>query len=147
MITLQKVKLSGGSGVLVSAAADQWGTKGSNGGNVLLTAQSQTLQGSVTADRYSTIALKLLQDSTLSGAVNTAKTAKSISLTLDASSTWSVTANSHLTSLSGAVIHGSTITNIMGNRHTVTYDTSAAANSYLGRKTYTLANGGTLGPA
>ncbi len=41
---------------------------------------------------------------------------------------------------------GTTITSIVGNGHTVTYDSSLAANSYLGGKTYTLVNGGTLSP-
>jgi hypothetical protein len=36
------------------------------------------------------------------------------------------------------------ITNIAGNDHTVTYAKSAAANSYLSGKTYTLAGGGKL---
>jgi len=58
-----------------------------------------------------------------------------------------VTANSHLTALTGAVISGSTITNVKGNGHTVTYNAGASANSYLGGKTYTLAGGGTLSPA
>ena len=44
---------------------------------------------------------------TATGAINADHTAKSASLTLDASSTWKVTANSTLTSLTGAVVSGS----------------------------------------
>jgi hypothetical protein len=42
---------------------------------------------------------------------------------------------------------GTSITNIVGNGHTVTYDATLAANSSLGGKTYSLANGGQLTPA
>jgi hypothetical protein len=62
----------------------------------------------------------------------------------DKSSTGNVTANSVLTSLTGAKISGSSITNIVGHGHTVTYRKSLAANQWLGGKTYTLAGGGKL---
>ena len=63
-------------------------------------------------------------------------------------STWTVTGDSKLTSLSDTSgISGTSITNIYGNGHTVTYDKSLAANSALGGKTYTLNGGGTLTPA
>ena len=42
---------------------------------------------------------------------------------------------------------GCSITNIMGDGHTVTYAKSNAANSKLGGKTYALAGGGGLGVA
>jgi hypothetical protein len=58
-----------------------------------------------------------------------------------------VTGDSALTSLADSDgISGTSITNICGNGHRVTYNGSLAANSVLGGKTYTLANGGTLGP-
>lgn len=58
-----------------------------------------------------------------------------------------MTADSHLTALTGAVIHGDSVTNVRGNGHAVTYDNTSADNSYLAGKTYQLAGGGTLGPA
>jgi hypothetical protein len=113
---------------------------------VEFSADAQTLAGSVVADKISTVALTLKNGSSLTGAINTAKTAKSVSLTLDASSTWTVTADSHLTTLSDTPgISGTTITNIIGGGHTVTYDKSA--NPGLGGKTYTLSGGGVLKPA
>jgi len=41
----------------------------------------------------------------------------------------------------------SSIKNIIGNGHTVTYDASLAANKWLSGKTYTLTGGGKLRPA
>ena len=147
VVTLKGVNVSVGSGILIKAAAGNWGSSGSNGGNVVFTADGETLKGDVTADNISTIALTLQNGSSLTGAIDGAKTAKSVAVTLDATSTWTVTADSHLTSLTGAVISGTSIANITGNGHTVTYDASNSANSALGGKTYTLAGGGTLQPA
>jgi hypothetical protein len=147
VITLSGVKVSNASGVLVKAAAGQWGANGSNGGDVALAASGQSLSGNVVADKVSTVTLTLKRGSALTGAIDTADTAKSVAVSLDATSTWRVTANSNVTSLTGAVISGSSITNITGNGHTITYDRSASANAYLGGKTYTLTGGGTLTPA
>jgi hypothetical protein len=143
-VTLKGVKLTAASGILVKAGANQWGASGSNGGNVSPTAVAQSLAGSLVADKISTLALSLTDHSTLKGAINADGAAKAASLALDASSSWTVTADSHLTSLAGAKISGSRVTNIAGNGHTVTYAKNSAANSALGGKTYTLAGGGSL---
>lgn len=64
------------------------------------------------------------------------------------SSSWSVTADSALTTLSDTGgISGTMITNIHGNGHTVTYDSILPGKSALGGKTYTLEDGGMLKPA
>jgi hypothetical protein len=148
VITLKGVDVSVASGVLVKAAAGNWGTSGSNGGTVVMTADGQTLSGDLAADSISAIDLTLSNRSSLTGAIDNANTAKSVALALDAGSTWTVTADSYLTSLSDpSGISGTTITNIVGNGHTVYYDASSSANSDLGGKTYTLAGGGTLKPA
>ena len=125
VITLKGVNVTEASGVLLKAAAGNWGTSGANGGNAVVTANAQTLAGSIVADKISTVSLTLKNGSSLTGAVNAANTAESVT---------------------GAKISGTTITNIVGTGHTVTYDKSAAADSALGGKAYTLAGGGTLTP-
>jgi hypothetical protein len=107
-------------------------------GKVTLTASGERLSGNVVTDSTSSAALVLSNASTLGGKINKA------ALTLDATSTWTVTADSTVTSLTGATISGSSISNIVGNGHKVYYSKSASANSYLGAKTYTLSGGGTL---
>jgi hypothetical protein len=142
IIVLKGVTVTANSGVLVSAAAGNWGTSGSNGGTAVLTADDQTLAGDLVADSISTIAVTLKNSSTFTGKATKA------SITLDASSTWNVAGNSTLASLvDSAGISGSSIANIQGNGYTVTYDSSLSANSYLGGKTYPLTGGGTLTPA
>ncbi|MGD0610219.1 MAG: hypothetical protein ABSB41_01800 [Anaerolineales bacterium] len=148
VITLKGVSLTAASGTLVKAASGSWGNSGSNGGTVLLTADGQTLTGNLVADNLSSITLNLQNGSSLTGAINPDKTAKATNLTLDSTSTWTVTADSYLSGLSDASgISGSTITNIIGNGHTLYYDASLAANSQLGGKTYTFSGGGSLKPA
>ena len=147
VITLKGVTLTAGSGTLVKAGADKWGTSGSNGGTVILTADGQTLAGDMVADKISTISATLQNSSTLTGAINADKAAKAVSLTLDSSSTWNVTADSYLTTLADAGgISGTTIANIHGNGHTVYYDSGNSANGGLAGKTYALAGGGQLKP-
>lgn len=145
VITLKGVQITATSGTLIKAGTGNWGRSGTNGGTVVLTADAQALAGDMTADSISSITATLKNGSSLKGAINTAKTAKTVSLTLDASSSWTVTADSCLTVLTDSAIKDTTISNIVGNGHTVTYVTSA--NPGLGGKTYTLIGGGTLKPA
>ena len=141
IIRLTDVDVSVASGILVDAATGDWGTSGSNGGTVLLTADDEALTGDLVADDVSSIAATLQNGTTLTGAIDTA------ALTLDATSSWIVTANSALTSLTDpSGVSGASISNITGNGHTVTYDSSLAANSWLDGGTYTLVDGGTLTP-
>jgi hypothetical protein len=147
VIDLKGVTINAASGILVNAAAGSWGTSDSNGGIVLLTADRQTLTGSLVGDGISSISLTLQNGSSLTGAINSAKTARAANLTMDASSTWTVTTDSFLAGFSDASgISGSTITNITGTGHIIYYDASLAANSSLGAKTYNLTGAGTLEP-
>lgn len=148
-ITLRGVDVTAESGILVNAAAtERWGTSGENGGNAVLIADAQTLSGDFSADTISTLDVTLENSSTLTGAINPDNTAQAASLTMDETSTWTVTADSYLSVLlDDGGIDGSTITNIVGNGHAVYYDASLEANSALGGLTYTLVNGGTLQPA
>ncbi len=146
IITLKGAMLGAASGTLISASAGNWGTSGSNGGTVMLTADGQTLNGNLVADNISSISATLKNSSALNGSINTANTAKAAELTLDASSTWNVTTDSYISCLSdSAGISGTSITNITGNGHTVYYSQSSC--STLGGQTYALANGGYLKPA
>lgn len=143
VINLKNAILSCKSGILLKANADQWGTTGSNGSDITLNADTQKLKGDVVLDKISTAVLTLKNNSTLQGAVNTAKTAKSVSLFLDKSSIWNVTADSYLTSLADA---DTTLKNIISNGHTIYYNSTISSNSWLGGKTITLADGGKLVP-
>jgi hypothetical protein len=147
IINLKGVSVKAASGILVKAAAGDWGNAGSNSGTANLTADAQTLNGDFTADSISVLNLSLQNGSILSGAINAAHTAQSASLSLDATSTWMVTSDSYLTSINGTAISGSSVTNITGNGHNVYYDASNSANSALNGESYSLVGGGSLQPA
>ncbi|WP_342564437.1 stalk domain-containing protein [Paenibacillus sp. FSL R7-0345] len=143
VINLKNTGLSSNSGILLAAGADQWGTKGSNGAAVTLNADAQPLTGDVTADSISSVALVLSNGSSLTGALDTANTAKSVSFTLDATSVWNVTADSYLSVLTDG---DTTLSNIKDNGHTIYYDAAASTNSWLAGATITLSDGGRLTP-
>jgi hypothetical protein len=145
-VKLTEVKLLAESGILIQAKADRWGTSGKNGGNMILTADKQTMDGDIEVDEISTAKITLQNSSTLTGAIDSANTGKEVDLTLDSTSKWNVTGDSYLNSLSNKDgISGTSITNITGNGHTVYYDKGASKD--LGGKTYTLNGGGSLKPA
>lgn len=143
VIKLKCVKLVNSSGILLTASADSWGTKGSNGGVVALKADSQTLTGEVTCDNISTVKLSLTNSSSLKGAINTKDTAKSISLSIDSNSKWTVTGTSYLTNLTDS---NKTLSNIVDNGNTIYYNASSSVNSWLNGKTIKLSSGGQLTP-
>lgn len=147
VINLNNVEINNSSETLMEASADQWGSSGSNGGTVILTADNQILTGDMIGDNISIITA-ILQDSTkFTGAVNKDNKAKSVSITLDASSVWILTADSYLNSfIDAGEISGTSITNITGNGFNIYYDASLSSNSYLNGLTYSLINGGELIP-
>ena len=75
-IVLEGVDITSTSGVLVDAAAGNWGTSGSNGGTAILTATGQTLVGDLVADSSSSLSINLTNGSRLTGAINAGNTAK-----------------------------------------------------------------------
>jgi hypothetical protein len=89
-------------GFFLRIQADSWGNSGSNGGSVTLTLKNQKASGSIFVDSISTLSLNLGSGSAFEGAINSGNTAKSIDLTLDASSTLKLTADSYVTSLTNA---------------------------------------------
>ncbi|MGH9604665.1 MAG: Ig-like domain repeat protein [Terracidiphilus sp.] len=139
-------------GTLLTAQAlnaGAWGTAGTNGGNVVFTAQGTALTGDVIVGSASTAALSILEDSsgtgsTLTGAIDSANTAKSVTLTLDPASLWVVTGTSYVTNLMGLDLNGASVNNIDGGGHCVYYSGSidGAASSAV----YSLGGGGYLAP-
>ena len=95
---------------LVKAAADsRWGKTGENGGHLTLRASNQELNGNIVADSISTVALDMTNGSSLVGAVNTDNTAKEITMKLSKDSTWILTGDSYVKSLTNEDTTGSNI--------------------------------------
>lgn len=95
---------------LVKAAADsRWGKTGENGGHLTLHASNQSLNGNIVADAISTIALDMTNGSNLVGAVNTNNTAKEVTVKLSKDSTWTLTGDSYVKSLTNEDTAGNNI--------------------------------------
>ncbi len=137
-INLDNAELSSASGILLKAGPDRWGTEGSNGGKVSLTARNQFLNGIITADDTSSINIVLNDNSELKGSIDNA------SVALDETSIWVVTGNSSVNTLT-VPSEDSISLLIKDNGHTITYDTES--NKFLNGKTISLAGGGRLVPA
>jgi hypothetical protein len=100
--------------------------------------------GNVLVDSISYDTMTLKNSSFLTGHIDSANKAKSVVLTMDATSKWIVTADSHIGKMVDAGISGTTASNITGNNHNVYYDSSLSTS--LGGKTYSLTSGGCLLP-
>ncbi len=88
-------------GVFLRAAAAGWGKEGSNGGLVTLNASNQKIDGDIVVDDISVLNLYLKDGSSFTGAVtgNEDGTAGEVYVELDGSSTWKLTGDSYVKSL------------------------------------------------
>ena len=97
------------TGGFLKIGAAKWGTSGSNGGNVTLNATNQKVEGNIYVDSISTLKMSLSNGSSYIGKINEENSAKSISITLDSSSTLTLTGDSYITSLNNALSDNSNI--------------------------------------
>jgi hypothetical protein len=97
-----------------------WGTAGSNGGIVTFDLSKQTLSGDIYVDSISTLDMNLSDSSSFSGAINADGTqAAALAVTIDSSSTWTLTADSYITEFNGS------LDNVVTNGHTLYVNGSA----------------------
>ncbi|MBR5108610.1 MAG: hypothetical protein IK099_00320 [Clostridia bacterium] len=85
---------------LLIVSTGRWGKDGRNGGDCVLNAQDQTLEGVITVDEISSLEMNL-RSSAYTGAINENGAAGKVAVTLDESSTWALTGDSYITSLEG----------------------------------------------
>ena len=142
VINLENTKLNYGSNQLVTVSGNdgEWGSQGSNGGNLTFNATNQILNGNISVDNISTASF-ILKGSTLTSTINSENNAKEVNLSLDSSSKWVVTGDSYVTTLT---LENNDLSLIEDHGYTIYYD--ASANSWLNGQTITLSNGGTLTP-
>ena len=89
-------------GVFLRAAAAGWGSEGSNGGNVNLTASSQEINGDVLVDSVSALNFYLTDSSTFNGAINPDGQTGDVYVEVEEGSTWTLTSDSYVSSLTCA---------------------------------------------
>lgn len=78
-----------------------WGTAGANGGDVVLTADAQNFAGNILVDEISSLNLTMKNGTNFKGAINPDGEAGTVNVTLEDDSTWTLTADSYVTSFDG----------------------------------------------
>ncbi len=104
--TVANINLSGvaitnedSNGVFLRASAAGWGQEGSNGGQVNMTAEGQTIDGNMIVDEVSALNLYLTKNSSYTGAINTDGAAGDVYVEIESGSTWKLTGDSYISSL------------------------------------------------
>ena len=89
-----------------NSASHGWGTAGSNGAQVELTADSQTLKGNILVDTISSLTMTLKNGTTFTGTVNISENAEggtavsdNAAITVESGCTWNLTGNCTLSTL------------------------------------------------
>ena len=77
---------------------DSWGNSGSNGGTVILNLTNQETNGNIVVDSISKLTINLSSKSTIKGAINNSNEGE-VSLTLDKTSSITLTGNTYIKSL------------------------------------------------
>lgn len=80
---------------------DSWGNSGSNGGTVTLNMTNQKATGNIVVDSISKLTMNLADGSSFSGAINSDNTGE-VELTLDSSSSITLTGDTYIKSLTNA---------------------------------------------
>ncbi len=89
------------SGNFLRIQQDSWGKSGSNGGTVTMNLTNQKSNGNIVVDSISSLTLNLKSGSSFTGAINSDSQGE-VNLTIDNSSTLTLTGDTYLTSLSNA---------------------------------------------
>jgi hypothetical protein len=98
-----------------------WGTAGANGGTCTFNLTGQKASGDILADSISKLTMRIADGSTYTGAVNADGTeAAALSVTLDSTSTWTLTGDSYVTQFDGDMA------NVVADGHTLYVHRSAA---------------------
>lgn len=86
-----------------NSSARGWGTEGANGGDVILTADTQEMAGNILVDEISTLNLIMQNATNFTGAINPSGTGGTVAVTMDNGSAWTLTADSYVDSFDGDI--------------------------------------------
>ena len=123
---------------------DTYGDIGNNGGEVTFTATDQELKGNIEIDDISKVRFNL-NNSHYEGQINGNDSSKAVDITFDKTSTWTLTGDSYINTLTiqnGKISRLSR--SIKSNGHDIYYN--ANLNEWLNGKTIRLSGGGKLIP-
>ena len=110
-IDLKDCEINYGSNVFINIrATEEWGIKGSNSGDVVLSLTEQNIEGDFVVDENSTLQINLVK-SHIKGTINPSNTVKSLIITLDNDSTITITGNSYCTTINNEMKSGKNLIN------------------------------------
>ncbi|SFG62370.1 hypothetical protein [Oribacterium sp. WCC10] len=98
-IDIEDVDFTYASDDFLRIEAAGWGSEGSNGGQVTFTATKQAFEGNTVVDNISTLNMYLNDGTVYSGAINTDGAAGAVYVEISEDSTWKLTGDSYITSL------------------------------------------------
>ena len=101
-LTNNKIINNDSTGAFLRIQSGKWGRSGSNGGDVTLNVNNQTIMGDIFVDNISTLNMKLTNGSNYTGKINGNNTAKNITLSLDSTSKITLTGDAYVTNLEDA---------------------------------------------
>ena len=96
-----KITNNDSTGNFLRIQKDSWGNTGSNGGNVTLKLINQEVEGNIVVDSISKLTMNLSNGSSLKGTINNSNEGE-VSLTLDKTSTITLTKDTYVKSLTNA---------------------------------------------
>ena len=103
-----KIVNNDSTGNFLRIQKDSWGNSGSNGGDVTLNLTNQEVKGNIVVDSISKLTMKLTNGSTFIGTINNSKEGE-VSLTLDKTSSITLTGDTYVKSLTNADTSNSNI--------------------------------------
>ena len=99
IINLEKTELNYGSGTLLDVSGqNQWGTEGSNGGELTFNAKDENLDGNIIVDSISSLNMTLSSTSYI-GAINPSDDFGPTDVVIESGSDWTLDGDSHISSL------------------------------------------------
>ncbi len=102
-ISLEDVSMTLANDQLFTIAGNSssrgWGTEGANGGDVALETSNQELAGAITVDEISTLDMAMNDGTVFTGTINAAQEGGNVVMTIDATSSWTLTGDSYVTEL------------------------------------------------
>ena len=99
IINLEKTELNYGSGILLDVSGqNQWGTEGSNGGELTFNAKDETLDGNIIVDSISSLNMTLSSTSYI-GTINPSDDFGQTEVHIESGSDWTLDGDSHISSL------------------------------------------------
>lgn len=125
--------------VLANVTSGRWGTSGKNGGDFTLNAANEKLKGKILANNISKVTLNLGSKANWTGSMNEDNAAKAASVSLKKNSSWTLTADSYVTTITD---EDTSFKNIKSSGHNIYYDKSS--NPTLNGKSIKLSGGGRL---